>query len=164
MSDPDRALEDPPGRRPYVWTTLAAGVLSVLLALLWLAIAPTPAVRVAGEVVVSDAVPEFAAAQDSLFALLAIGAGLVHGVVALAVGRARLAVMLVAVAAGAAGSLVAWRLGVLLGPAPLAVQRVSGGALVAPLALQALGVLGLWPAVAALTVFVGLLPGGLRGR
>lgn len=141
-----------------------AGVLSVLVALLWLATAPTPAVRVSGEVLVSDAVPEFAAAQDSLFALLAVAAGMLHGVVALAVGRARLAVMLVAVVAGAAGSFAAWRLGVLLGPAPIDVQRTSGGTLVAPLALRALGVLGLWPAVAAMTAFVGLLAAGLRGR
>jgi hypothetical protein len=139
-------------------------VLTALLAAVWAVVAPTPQVREIAGVVVSDGTPEFSAAQDAVFALLALAAGVLHGVVVLAVGRARPSVAFLAMGAGLVGSLAAWRLGVLLGPPSLAAQRAAGGALVAPLGLHAFGVLCLWPAATATTVSVWLLSAGLRGR
>lgn len=150
-----------------VRAALAAGFTGVLLGvavgLAWEALAPTPVVREVGGVLVSDTMPEFAAAQDGTFALLAVGAGLLHGMVLVARRPARpLPATLGALLGGALGGVLAWRLGALLGPPALAVQAETAEAVLrAPLDLQAYGVLGLWPAALAAVVFAGLLATGL---
>lgn len=146
---------------------LAAGVLAALplalaVGLAWELLAPTPVVELTGGQLVSPAEPEFAAAQDGTFALLAAAAGVLHAAVLLAVRATRLRSALGALAAAAAGSLLAWRLGVLLGPPPVDVQQEAGRAVLRPpLQLHAYGVLGVWPATLAAVLFAVLLATGL---
>jgi hypothetical protein len=134
--------------------------LGVLVGLLWERLAPTPTVKQAGELLISKAVPELYAAQDGVFALLAIGAGLLTGVVLVARrSGGRLPVAASALAGAGLGSLTAWRVGGFLGPPPVAVQLANeaDSALRAPLQLHALGVLALWPATTAAVLFTGLV-------
>jgi hypothetical protein len=148
---------------PALTGLLAGAVLGVLVGAVWALAAPTPEVRDVGGVLVSSADEEFQAAQTATFALLAVAAGLVQGVVLAArPAGARVPAALGAVAGGLVGSLVAWRLGAALGPSSLEVQREAGDAVLrAPLDVHAVGVLGLWPATTAAVLFVGLLLAGL---
>jgi hypothetical protein len=146
--------------RPAAWPLLACVLLGVVVGLVWERLAPTPTVQRSGDLLVSRAVPELYAAQDGVFALLAVAAGLLTGVVLVAQhSGARLAVALSALAGGALGSLTAWRVGAFLGPPPVAVQAAAEpeSALRAPLDLHALGVLALWPATTAAVLFTGLV-------
>ena len=159
MPEPSAAA----GRRRLLTGALLALALAVALAVGWSLLAPTPPVRDRDGLLLSPLDPEFSAGQLSVFALLAVAAGLLHGALVL-LGRAarRPVAGLAVVGAAAVGSMVAWRLGVLLGPAPVAVQQAAGDDLVAPLSLGSLGVLGLWPATTAAVLFAGLLISGLR--
>lgn len=135
-------------------------LLGAALGPAWAALAPTPPVREVGGVLVSAAVEEFQAGQDVVFALLAVLAALVHAAVLLVRRWVDHPPAAAGALAGAAlGSVLGWRLGVALGPAPLAAQERDPP--LAPLDLQAVGVLGLWPAVLAMALFAGLLAGGL---
>ena len=141
---------------------LVAVPLALALALAWAAAAPTPLAVDAGDVLVSDDLPEFEAAQDGVYAVLAVLAGLVHGGVLLAARWIeRPAAAVGALAAAALGSLVATRVGAALGPAPVAPAADAAEPVRAPLDLEAYGLLGLWPAVLATVLFAGLLVTGL---
>lgn len=153
------------GRRRDLVRSVAGPLLScllvgVLLGLMWERLAPTPTVERAGDLLISQAEPELYAAQDGVFALLAVGAGLLIGVVLVARhAGGRLPVALAALAGAALGSVVAWQVGGFLGPPPIADQLATGAhsTLRAPLDLHALGVLALWPATTAAVLFTGLV-------
>lgn len=151
--------------RAALWRAGAGVVAGAVVGVLWWAVAPTPEVRRVDGVLRSDAVPELYAAQDGTFALLALAAGVAFAVGVLArPGPAPLAATLGAVAGGAAGSLVAWLLGMRLGP-PSPVEQASEGVTApAPLDLHALGVVGVWPATTAAVVAAALVVGQLRSR
>jgi hypothetical protein len=151
-----------PELRPVLGQAGLAAVLAVLVGVLWGQLAPTPAVREASGLLVSPTAPEFQAGQDVVFALLAAGAGLLHGAVLIVRGIFRPLSAVLALVAGGVGSVAAWQLGALFGPASVAVQRQPGsGTLHAPLTLHAPGVLGIWPATTAAVLFTGLLILGL---
>ena len=154
------------GRRRSSLRRLAAPVLvavplALALALAWAAAAPTPLALDTGEVLVSDDLPEFEAAQDGVSAVLAVLAGLVHGAVLLAARWIQRPAAAVGALAGAVlGSLVAARVGAALGP-PAVAPAQAAEPVRAPLVLEAYGLLGLWPAVLATVLFAGLLVTGL---
>jgi hypothetical protein len=160
---------------------LACLLVGALAGVAWAALAPTPSVVRFGDVLVSRQVPELYAAQDGVFALLGLGLGLVTGVVLLVrPGRRPALWTALVVLAAAAGSVLAWRVGVLLGPPPVAEQLAAAGVpagdggaappdgddppLEAPLGLLAPGVLALWPATAAAVVLVSALGDMLSDR
>lgn len=139
---------------------LVALPVALALALAWAAAAPTPLAVRAGDVLVSDELPEFQAAQDGTFAVLAVLAGLAHaGVLLIARWVERPPAAAGALAGAGLGSVLAWRVGAALGPDPGAPSQ--GQPLRAPLDLEAYGLLGVWPAVLATVLFVGLLMTGL---
>ncbi|MEV5984151.1 AAA family ATPase [Streptomyces sp. NPDC052051] len=145
--------------------TVVSAVAGALLGLLWAWLAPR--VPLVGAVVdknwvvyLKDAEGEQAIGGDGTFVLLALGFGLVAALVVFLVRR-RGGVPLVAGLAlgGLLGSLLAWRLGILLGPPKdvLAHAKAVGKGVTfpAPLKLGAKGALLAWP-VAALVVHLGL--------
>ncbi|MFP5335050.1 MAG: hypothetical protein ACLGIV_07040 [Actinomycetes bacterium] len=153
--------EKPSRGRPAAVGVATAAALTLAVAIGWEAVAPTPVVERAGDVLVSSTVEEFSAAQDASFALLGLAAGVVHALVLLAAGRAgtpRAAIA--AVAAAAVASPLAWQLGALLGPP--APEAQTDAVLRAPLTLHAYGVLGIWPATVAAVLFAAHLATALR--
>ncbi len=137
--------------------SLAAGLVAGVL-WRWIAVPRLPLARVDGDTVVVDETEIVKAFNaDGWFAVLGLVAGLVLG--ALAQRRHRdggAVVPLTLAVAGGAGSLLAWWLGMLIGPGPLATraEEVPAGArLPLPLDLSAPGVLLLWP-IAALVALL----------
>ncbi len=134
-----------------------------MLGALWWLLAPTAPVRVLGgdgadpadraPVLVAPELPELDAAQDGTLVLLALGAGLVTGVVvALRCGARPASATLLAGVGALAGSGLAVLVGGLLGPAPVVEQT---GALVSPLAVHAPGVVLVWPLTALVVATAG---------
>jgi hypothetical protein len=157
-------LEDGPGLRTelrqaaLVTAALTAGGL--LLGLLWAWLAPR--VPLVGEVsdgqwiaYLADIEGEQAVGADGTFTLLAVGFGLLSAVLVFLLVR-RGAVLLVAglCAGGLLGSLVAWQVGVSLGPtgdvAAHAREVGAGVRFDAPLELHAVSALVAWPVTALL--------------
>ena len=62
--------------------------------------------------------------------------------------------LLTLVGAGLMGSLVAWRVGVVLGPGPVDPRAATGTHVAIPLALTAPGVLLIWPIASVVTVAI----------
>jgi hypothetical protein len=145
--------------------TVAVTVAGVLLGVLWWWLAPH--VPLVGSVVddswvvyLKDSEGEQAIGVDGTFTLLALAFGALSGV-AVFLWRRRGGVPLV-VALGVGGllaSLVAWRLGVWLGPADDVIAHAKavgeGVTFSAPLKLGAKGALLAWP-LAGLVVHLGL--------
>ncbi|MFC4561403.1 hypothetical protein ACFO4E_06015 [Nocardiopsis mangrovi] len=151
--------------RTAAGAAVAAGIaaLGAPLGLLWWLVAPRPEVTATGG---GDSVPypvsESVFAMDGSYALIMMAAGIATGYCAYLV-QYRLAVRdrtdlrltcLLATAAGAlAGSVIAWRLGVLLDAAEFgrALDQAAPGDLVrSGLRLEALSALVAWPFVAVL--------------
>lgn len=145
--------------------TVAVAVLGVLLGVLWKWLAPH--VPLVGDVVngnwvvyLSDSEGEQAVGVDGTFTLLALGFGVLSAF-AVFLWRRRGGVPLVAALAvgGVLGSLLAWRVGVWLGPTQdvlaHAKQVGKGVTFSAPLKLGAKGALLAW-SIAALVVHLGL--------
>ncbi|GAA3370300.1 hypothetical protein GCM10020367_16410 [Streptomyces sannanensis] len=147
--------------RDAVLVAVALTVVGVLLGLLWLWLAPrVPLISDGRAVFLKDTEGEEAAGADGTFTLLAAGFGVIaaavvfrlrkHGGIPLVVGLA---------VGGLLGSLVAWRLGVWLGPTQDLVAHAKevgkGVVFDAPLALGAKSALLAWP-VAALLTHLGL--------
>ncbi|MFD8520547.1 AAA family ATPase [Streptomyces capillispiralis] len=161
--------QDGPGMRTEVReaavTAVAVALGGVLLGVLWWWLAPrVPLVGdVAGDtwvVYFKDSEGEQAAGVDGTFSLLALGFGAVCALVAFLVRRRGGVPLVVALAVGGLlGSLLAWRLGVWLGPPQdvMAQARSAGKGVTfdAPLKLSAKGALLVWP-FAALVVHLGL--------
>ncbi len=137
-------------------TAVAGAVLGVLLGLLWYWLAPRVMFQVSGnQILYMDPEGEQRAAADGVFALLALGAGVLSTVAAFLLTRGRgggIAVAVGLAVGGLAGSVAAWKLGAALGPtADLqahARQVGDGGTFSAPLELGAHGALLVWPMTA----------------
>jgi hypothetical protein len=134
--------------------------LGLLLGVAWWLVAPTPLVVVRdGAAFLAN--PESSAfiAADGWFAVLGILAGLLSADLVFRPYRQRGVAALIA--GGVLASVVAWRLGHLLGPDELAARAgaaADGMTIEGPLQLRALGVLLAWP-IAAVSVFLSLLVG-----
>lgn len=145
--------------------TVATALLGVLFGLLWWWLAPhVPLVGDVTEenwvVYLKDSEGEQAAGVDGTFALLGLAFGLISAVVVFLLRRRGGVPVVVALGLGALlGSVVAWRLGVWLGPTSdvLAHAKAAGKGVTfpAPLKLGAKGALLAWP-LGALLVHLGL--------
>lgn len=133
-------------------------ILGLVIGVLWSVFAP----NVRGVVTESGVAVRGAQARqqfdvDGWFALLGAGAGLISAVAFIRHRTRPVLSLITMVLGGMAGSAGAWRVGVMLGPGPVDA-RASGldvGASVAmPLALNAPGVLLVWPIAAAMGVVV----------
>lgn len=139
----------------------AMAVGGVLLGVLWWWLAPeVPLVSDASAVYLKDTEGEQAIAVDGTFTLLALGFGLVSALVVFALRRrGGIGVVVALTVGGVLGSLLAWRLGIWLGPtqdvAAHAREVGRGVTFAAPLELEAKGALLAW-SVAALVVHLGL--------
>ncbi|MGJ5750862.1 hypothetical protein [Streptomyces puniciscabiei] len=145
--------------------TVAVALGGVLFGLLWWWLAPH--VPLVGDVVdrswvvyLKDSEGEQAVGVDGTFTLLGLGLGLVSAVVVFLARRRGGVPVVVALGLGALlGSLLAWRLGIWLGPTSdvlaHAKQVGKGVTFSAPLKLGAKGALLAWP-LAALLVHLGL--------
>ena len=151
-------------RREWAWAALLVGVLAlagVLVGLLWWGIAPRAqfAITSSGPQVIGDPSDELLAADDSVFALLLGGLGLLAGLGTWLVRRRRGLAGLIGVALGTlVAGVVAWRLGELLGPPPTKAELGHLGAHVTTaLHLAALPALAVGPFAAVLVYVLGSL-------
>ncbi|MEU0051133.1 AAA family ATPase [Streptomyces sp. NPDC006309] len=161
--------QDGPGMRTEVREaaviTVAVALGGVLLGLLWWWLAPR--VPLVGDVIdknwvvyLKDTEGEQAIGVDGTFALLGLAFGLVSAVVVFLLRRRGGVPVVVALGVGGLlGSLLAWRLGVWLGPGSDVLARAQavgkGVTFPAPLKLGAKGALLAWPLGGAL-VHLGL--------
>ncbi len=142
--------------RDALVVTLAGIVLGVVLGLLWLWLAPRIPLYTDGKAVyLKHPEGEEAVGADGTFVLLGLAVGAVLGA-AVFLARRRGGVGLVAGLAvgGVLGSLLAWRLGVWLGPTSDLVAHAravgKGAVFDGPLELRAKGALLAWPFAALL--------------
>ncbi|GHJ38247.1 hypothetical protein Sm713_38560 [Streptomyces sp. TS71-3] len=142
-------------------TTVVLAVCGVLLGLLWVWLAPhVPLIADAQAVYLKDSEGEQAVGVDGVFTLLAIGFGVLSApAVFLARRHGGVPVVVALALGGLLGGLIAWRLGIWLGPAQdvtaHARQVGKGVTFDAPLELKAKGALLAWP-VAAILVHLAL--------
>jgi hypothetical protein len=146
-------------------TTVAVAVSGVLLGVLWWWLAPS--VPLVGDLVdkswvvyLKDSEGEQAIGVDGTFTLLSLALGLLSALVVFVLRRRGGVPVVVALGVGSLlGSLLAWRLGVWLGPAQDVIAHARevgrGTTFPAPLKLGAKGALLTWP-IAALLVHLGL--------
>jgi len=153
-------------RRPFTgWATGRAAGLAALLvlaggvamAVAWWLLAPTAQAQVQGGQVFLQGHQELQVAQDGWFVVVAGAVGvLVATVLALRPSRRPVAEALVAVAGLTVASLLAWRLGTWLGPAPLLEQVRAGSTQPeTPLTLHTPSVLFVAPLLFSITRFLG---------
>jgi hypothetical protein len=141
--------------------TVAMALSGVLLGVLWWWLAPhVPLVSDSSAVYLKDTEGEQAIGVDGTFTLLALGFGLVSALAVFLVRRRGGIPLIIALTVGGIlGSLLAWRLGIWLGPtqdvAAHAKEVGKGVTFDAPLELNAKGALLAW-SVAALLVHLGL--------
>lgn len=141
--------------------TVAMALGGVLLGVLWWWLAPhVPLISDAEAVYLKDTEGEQAVGVDGTFTLLALGCGLVSALVVFLVRRRGGIPLVIALTLGGVlGSLLAWRLGIWLGPtqdvAAHAKEAGKGVTFDAPLELNAKGALLAW-SVAALLVHLQL--------
>ncbi|QWB26211.1 MULTISPECIES: DUF2567 domain-containing protein [Streptomyces] len=161
--------QDGPGMKTEVREaaviSLAVALGGVLLGALWWWLAPH--VPLVGDVVegnwvvyLKDTEGEQAVGVDGTFTLLGLGFGVVSALVVFLLRRRGGVPLVVGLAVGGLlGSLLAWRLGVWLGPAEDVIARARdvgrGVTFSAPLKLGAKGALLAWP-LAALVLHLGL--------
>jgi hypothetical protein len=161
--------------RPDVRSELRTGLVviagcllaGVLVGVLWRFIAPLPhLVTRADGVFLTGGEDEVGIAADGWFAVCSATAGLVAALVVFArMRRAHLGPLLGLAIGGLAGAVVAWRLGVLLGPdAVLASAQglAPGSQFDGPLTLSARGVLFAWPLTSTVAYFA--LTAGLEPK
>ncbi|WP_200304778.1 DUF2567 domain-containing protein [Streptomyces adelaidensis] len=144
-----------------VVTAVMALIGGVLLGLLWWWLAPhVPLVSDGSAVYFKDTEGEQAVGVDGTFTLLALGAGALSALVVFVLRRRGGVPLVVALTVGGVlGAVLAWRLGVWLGPDTDVVARAKevgeGVTFSAPLKLGAKGALLAWP-LAGLLVHLGL--------
>ncbi|MEV2249028.1 DUF2567 domain-containing protein [Streptomyces sp. NPDC050147] len=140
---------------------IVVAVCGVLLGLLWLWLAPrVPLIADSDTVYLKDTEGEQAIGVDGTFTLLALAFGAVSGAVVFLLRRRGGIPLVVGLTAGSLlGGVLAWRLGIFLGPETDVVAHAKsvgkGVAFDAPMELKAKGALLAWP-VAALLVHLGL--------
>ena len=145
-----------PGRAA-VWATLLFVVGGVAMGVGWWLLAPTAQATVQGGQVLLQGHQELQVAQDGWFVVVAGAAGvLVATVLALRPSRSPVAEAVVAAVGLGLASVLAWRLGSWLGPAPL-VDQVRAGSTrpETPLALHTVSVLFVAPLLFSITRFLG---------
>ncbi|MER6009152.1 AAA family ATPase [Streptomyces bluensis] len=157
--------QDGPGMKTEVREaaiiTVGVALAGVLLGVLWWWLAPqVPLVSDGQAVYLRDTEGEQAVGVDGTFTLLALGFGAVSALVVFLVRRRGGVPLVVALAVGGLlGAVLAWRLGVWLGPEQDVVAHArevgDGMTFSAPLKLGAKGALLAWP-FAALVVHLGL--------
>ena len=141
--------------------TSALALAGVLFGVLWWWLTPeVPLVSDTSAVYLKDTEGEQAIRVDGTFTLIALGFGLVSALVVFLVRRrGGVAAVVALTVGGVLGSLVAWRLGIALGPTQDVVAHAKevgkGVTFAAPLELGAKGALLAW-SVAALLVHLGL--------
>ncbi|ULR49991.1 DUF2567 domain-containing protein [Streptomyces deccanensis] len=144
-----------------VVTVVMALLGGALLGVLWWWLAPhVPLVSDGSAVYFKDTEGEQAVGVDGTFTLLALGAGALSGLVVFLLRRRGGVPLTVGLLIGGLlGAVVAWRLGVWLGPGTDVAARAKevgqGVTFSAPLKLAAKGALLAWP-FAALLVHLGL--------
>jgi hypothetical protein len=150
--------ESGPGLRAEVVQAVLVGVAvavtGVLLGLVWLWLAPrVPLISDGKAVYLKNSESEDAIGADGVFTLGALAFGAVTGALVFLFRRRGGIPLVVALAAGSAlGSVIAWRLGMHLGPESDVVAHAKavgkGVTFDAPLRLAAKGALLAWPAAA----------------
>jgi hypothetical protein len=141
--------------------TVAVALAGVLLGVLWWWLAPhVPLIADDSAVYLKDTEGEQAIGVDGTFTLLALAFGAVSAVVVFLVRRRGGVPLVVALAVGGVlGSLLAWRIGIWLGPTQNVVAHAKqvgkGVTFSAPLKLGAKGALLAW-SLAGLVVHLGL--------
>jgi hypothetical protein len=143
-----------------VLVVVAVLVSGAVTGAVWRLVAPLQEFRVqGGQVLSTQSEGETAVAADVWFGICGLVAGAITAVVVYAVVRAARIDAIVGLTLGAlAASVVAWRVGLLLSPAPLRADSSGlpdGARLVGPLRLSAKGVLFAWP-LAAVGVYFAL--------
>lgn len=139
---------------------VAVGVFGVLFGLLWLWLSPrVPIVSDGQAIYLKDGEGEQAIGIDGWFTLLGAAFGLVSGVVVFCFRRrGGIAVVIGLAVGGLLASLLAWRVGVWLGPSgdlrARAEEAGVGKAFDKPLELQAKAALLIWPMLAMLAHLV----------
>ena len=133
-------------------------VAGAVVGVVWELVAPLPRFRlVGGRVLLAVTEDETAVAADGWFAVCSAVAGILSAVVVFArVRSARLTALGVLTLGGLLAVLVAWRVGVALGPDPVLEQvdgLRDGARLDGPLRLGALGVLLAWPLASVVAYF-----------
>lgn len=157
-------------RRRAGWLAPVAAVLAVVvggavLGLAWRLLAPLARAQVVQGQVLLSGHQELQVAQDGWFALVTGLAGVVVAtLVALRGSRRPMLGALASILAVALAGVVAWRVGVLLGPASL-VDQVHGGSTrpLTPLALHTPSALLVGPLLCCLTAFLAALFTGDQG-
>ncbi|MFJ8023054.1 AAA family ATPase [Streptomyces sp. NPDC096311] len=157
--------QDGPGMKTEVKeaavVTVAVALAGVLLGVLWWWLAPhVPLVADDSAVYLKDTEGEQAIGVDGTFTLLALAFGAVSAVAVFLVRRRGGVPLVVALAVGGVlGSLLAWRIGIWLGPTQNVVAHAKqvgkGVTFSAPLKLGARGALLAW-SLAGLVVHLGL--------
>ncbi|MBC7268346.1 MAG: AAA family ATPase [Streptomyces sp.] len=166
---PAGAVQDGPGMRTELreaaLVTVVVALAGVLLGVLWNWLAPR--VPLVGEVMdgswvvyLKDTEGEQRIGVDGTFTLLALAFGVVSAVVVFLLRRRGGVPLVVALGVGGLlGALLAWRVGVWLGPTSDVIGHAKdvgrGVTFAAPLKLGAKGALLAWP-VAGLVVHLGL--------
>ncbi|MGZ4638512.1 MAG: hypothetical protein ACXV2J_05565 [Actinomycetes bacterium] len=138
--------------------TASVAAAGIPVAVVWWLIAPLPQLVVrAGSIYYTEANTEYAVAADGWFAVCTATAGLVAALVVFARARhARLGPLVGLAAGGLLGAVVAWRLGVHLGPGgarDTAKGLADGTRFDGPLQLGARGVLFAWPLASVVAYF-----------
>jgi hypothetical protein len=147
----------PSARRIVVETTVVCLVTGLLAGVSWWLLAPRFTVEVgAGELQPAGPFGESRFGADALFAIICALVGVLIALVLFTRHRHHPVLTACAlVAAGVAGSIVAWRLGLLLGAgqgAEALDDMADGTRLELPLGLGATGVLFGWPVASVITV------------
>ena len=149
-------------QRAAALVTVLSSAVGVLLGLVWWLVTPLARLEKRADGVFGvGRQAETAVAADGWFAVCGLVAGVVVALVAAFLVRERLAALVGLAAGGVLGSVVAWRVGALLGPGPLQEtaeilkvgQRFDG-----PLTISALGVLLAW-SMAAVAAFFAAVAG-----
>ncbi|MET7361460.1 DUF2567 domain-containing protein [Streptomyces sp. NPDC005562] len=162
---PHGHLEDGPGMKTEVLRAavimVVVAVSGLLLASLWVWLAPrVPLISDGKAVYLKDTEGEQAMGVDGTFTLLALGFGLVCGIVVFLLSRRGGIPLVVGLGVGSLlGALLGWKAGIWLGPETdvVAHAKAVGKGVVfdAPLELKAKGTVLAWP-LAALAVHLGL--------
>jgi hypothetical protein len=157
---PSSGRPRPPGvRRVVAEAAVASAAVAGVVAVAWAALVPDILVEVTGDGVrLGMAQAALLFGVDGWFAVLGAVAGLLLGAVLLIRHRATPVVAVVAtVVAALGGSLLAWRVGVLLGPDPVERRAATvddGTTLPLDLGIEAHGVLLAWPLGVVVAVLV----------
>lgn len=159
----------PSAGRIVIETIVVCIAAGLLVGVVWWLVAPQFAVEmVDGELRPSGPIGESRFAADAWFAIISGAAGVLIALVMFTRHRHRpVATVIALAAAGLAGSVVAWRLGVLLRPDQItgALGDIAEGTrLDFPLDLGATGVLFAWPIASLATVMLRCLLGSDQSR